>query len=1095
MRKKTEEVSEEGQREAKFPMPSEFMRERRPELFSDSVGLEELILERSRLEYHLHSLTSRSEEKQFEHYCRQLCEKLICPNLRPQTGPTGGGDSKVDSDTHAVATSIAERWYVGQADEKGEALYAFAFSAMRDWARKLKADVASIVSTGRPYTRIYFVSNQLIPDKRKGKAEDELSRKHGIPVTVLDGTWLVDKTLSAKHTDIAVATLGIGDFERMRSKNIGTKDFGRAKRLQELEAQIIDPQRYGPAHYQLVEDCIEAALLDRGLGSPRDEVSGRFERAIRLAGKFGVRVQLLRAKYLEIWTNYWWFDDLTALRKGFLDLTSEFLEDATVWDIDYLVNLAIAVRSSCRVDGFEPSQAHQVAVKCVVDALEVLAARKGQPTQAAWARTLLLFLRLLDELRAPDRARLYAQFRQILKDVTFLPEYPIDSLLNWLAVLLEVAPMDTDLARIAEDVANVKSTRAGVAAKVEVRVNLAINHLERDEPYEAISQLGKAQSALRQYRSIDDQAWLWRLCARAYRKAGLAWAARSTLVCATNTVFNDFLHEGELSPRAVAHAYDLMWRDIELGNIPTALQWLDLWGTLHRSLKFQDGPDPREGMPIQAAFALAALRSNDKELDGLAALPEIFRAFSLPFPTDAALTALGYEADVAANAKTTEEDVLRMAALLLKQPLAMSLNRQVEWRLGETIELRSEVLGTTIRVVVEAAPDPLMFAEGFLGFFEAMLATGFDRGLCAHRDEIQLSITTGQGDPLSWSLTEDECGESHFSIGVAGDATAVGVQNPEVWVRLAMDIVLQLFHLSDATGVKQLFGPGDGGLDRAASLTNVPLMLSNLLGSRYPSGRSWIDTALARLNEPHTPYPKKRIVPLADVLPTVELSMEEAKAEPPYIAHSKLATSGLINLRLWDRAKWRGMFYAIPEGASPVLGLLFENAEAGTKIFRGWRKRLGERDENDQLQIATLLGIDKKNPWHYRGVVSSSFAEVGRGEGKIFASPARLLTMEPPDDVNRQRFLKALEQFGQYLVAPVSVGPDGPVFDFEVGIEKRRFDSVPAWTVGLNNQLAMGMLSSDKPIIPAEQTSPPCAELFGMMRSSSMGSVRRTRPE
>lgn len=687
MNKNVDTPDEANHPQTMFPMPSEFMRERRPELFSDSVGVENLILERSRLEYHLHSLTSRSEEKQFEHYCRQLCEKLICPNLRPQTGPTGGGDSKVDSDTYAVATTIAERWYVGHADEKGEAFYAFAFSAMRDWARKLKADVASIVSTGRPYTRIYFVSNQLIPDKRKGKAEDELSRKYGIPVTIFDGTWLVDKTLSAKHTDIAVATLGIGDFERMRSKNIGTKDFGRAKRLQELETQIVDPQRYGPARYQLVEDCIEAALLDRGLGSPRDEVSGRFERAIRLAEKFGASAQLLRAKYLETWTNYWWFDDLAALRKGFLDLTSEFLEDATVWDIDYLVNLVIAVRGSCRVDGFEPSQAHQAAVKRIVDALEILAARKGQPTQAAWARTLLMFLKVTNDAQDSDRARLYAQFRQILRDVKSLPEYPIDSLLNWLVVLLEVAPMDNELARIAEDVANVKSTRAGVAAKVEVRVNLAINHLERDEPYEAISQLGQAQSALRQYRSIDDQAWLWRLCSHAYKKAGLKWAARSTLVCATNTVFNDLLHEGELSPRAVCHAYDLMWRDIELGNIPTALQWLDLWGTLHRALKLQDGPDPREGMPVQAAFALAALRSNDAELADLAALPEIFRAFNLPFSTDAALTALGYEADVAANAKTTEEDVLRTAALLLKQPLATSLDRQVEWRLGETVAL------------------------------------------------------------------------------------------------------------------------------------------------------------------------------------------------------------------------------------------------------------------------------------------------------------------------------------------------------------------------------------------------------------------------
>lgn len=386
-----------------------------------------------------------------------------------------------------------------------------------------------------------------------------------------------------------------------------------------------------------------------------------------------------------------------------------------------------------------------------------------------------------------------------------------------------------------------------------------------------------------------------------------------------------------------------------------------------------------------------------------------------------------------------------------------------------------------------------MFAEGFLGFFEALLATGLDRGLCAHRDEIRLSITAGQGEPLSWSLIEDECGENNLSISVAGDAAGVGVQNPDAWVRLAMAIVLQLFHLSDAKAAKQLFGPGDGGLDRAASLVHVPLMLSNLLGDRYPSSRSWIDTALVRLDKQHVLYPKKRAVPLIDVLPVVELSKEETEAQPSYVAHSKLATSGLINLRLWDRAKWRGMLYAIYEDSPPVLGLFFENAEAGTKIFRGWRKRLGERDGNEQLQIATLLGIDKKNPWHYRGLVSSSFAAVGRGEGMIFTSPTRLLPMEPPDDVNRQRFLKALGQFGQYLVAPVSVGSDGPVFDFDVGIKKRRFDSVPAWTVGLNNQLAMGLLSTDKPVIPAEKTNPPCAEIFGMMRSSSMGSIRRTR--
>ena len=66
----------------RLPAPSEFMRGRRPELFSDSTERSELVLEPSRLEYHLDSMTARSEEKQFEHYCRQLCAREICPSLR-----------------------------------------------------------------------------------------------------------------------------------------------------------------------------------------------------------------------------------------------------------------------------------------------------------------------------------------------------------------------------------------------------------------------------------------------------------------------------------------------------------------------------------------------------------------------------------------------------------------------------------------------------------------------------------------------------------------------------------------------------------------------------------------------------------------------------------------------------------------------------------------------------------------------------------------------------------------------------------------------------------------------------------------------------
>ena len=47
------------------------------------------------LEYHLESLTQRNQAHVFEIFCRKLCERAIARNLRPQTGPDGGGDSRL----------------------------------------------------------------------------------------------------------------------------------------------------------------------------------------------------------------------------------------------------------------------------------------------------------------------------------------------------------------------------------------------------------------------------------------------------------------------------------------------------------------------------------------------------------------------------------------------------------------------------------------------------------------------------------------------------------------------------------------------------------------------------------------------------------------------------------------------------------------------------------------------------------------------------------------------------------------------------------------------------------------------------------------
>jgi len=61
------------------------MRRLRPEFYSDSADRVSYLLDAKMLEYCLESITSRNEMHDFEIFCRKLCERMICPNLKPST--------------------------------------------------------------------------------------------------------------------------------------------------------------------------------------------------------------------------------------------------------------------------------------------------------------------------------------------------------------------------------------------------------------------------------------------------------------------------------------------------------------------------------------------------------------------------------------------------------------------------------------------------------------------------------------------------------------------------------------------------------------------------------------------------------------------------------------------------------------------------------------------------------------------------------------------------------------------------------------------------------------------------------------------------
>ena len=64
------------------------------------------------------------------------------------------------------------------------------------------------------------------------------------------------------------------------------------------------------------------------------------------------------------------------------------------------------------------------------------------------------------------------------------------------------------------------------------------------------------------------------------------------------------------------------------------------------------------------------------------------------------------------------------------------------------------------------------------------------------------------------------------------------------------------------------------------------------------------------------------------------------------MTHRDRRVLSLINVELWNKAKWTGTGYITSENpaALPFLLLMFDNPEAAVDIFTGWRDLLGPED-------------------------------------------------------------------------------------------------------------------------------------------------------
>ena len=348
----------------------------------------------------------------------------------------------------------------------------------------------------------------------------------------------------------------------------GPLDAERQRDLEELDRLIQDSSRYQGSTYQLAEDCLQAALLARGLGLPRLEIDGRFDRAKRIARNRDNMRQLFRILYQRAWTANWWFDDFAELDRLYKAAEPLVIDSDWVWDLEKLVNLW-QVGTAWRLvkktlDGDAIWANHTSKLR---EALRRHASNSAKPTSALWARTEVVLMDLTDAaIQRDSLPSVLSSIMEILKEAETHPDYPIEPVVQIVQELGRIVGGEKNYDEFFEKIIQFQAKRVGKAEEGRMRLERGYQKLKAGNFYDAIDQFAKAQSLLAQNEHKGEFVRAVAGTALGYESAGLLWAARASLVAALDRTLYEYFKEGQIASQALPLLRKLVWVEIQLGR-------------------------------------------------------------------------------------------------------------------------------------------------------------------------------------------------------------------------------------------------------------------------------------------------------------------------------------------------------------------------------------------------------------------------------------------------------------------------------------------------------------------------------------------------
>ena len=1049
--------------------PSEFMRQLRPEYYSDTEDRTTYQLDSTTLEYHLDTITARNQTHEFEIFCRKLCERTICPHLKPATGPEGGGDSKADTETVPVAEEIALLTYVGEPSSSQER-WAFAFSAKKKWSEKVRNDVAGIVETERGYQKIYFVTAQFARAKDRARIEDELSNKYGVTVTILDRSWIVDQVVDCDRKELAFNYLGVGQ-EVVDTHRLGPSDYSRARQLEDIEKVIDDPDAFTGMEMQRVTEALIAAKLSRNLERPRPETDGRFVRAVRLAERDGTFRQKLAAHYEIIWTAFWWFDDIPYLNDNYDAFEALVIDTDQAKNLELLCNLAQLLFNSVIHQHLSSDEAKlNDRIARLTARLRSMAADAARPNNALEAQASLLVIQVNQAALSQDHkglSPLWPQFSQVLKQARGLGEFYVERLIQLVEVFGNIAGSDPDYKQLVDDMASFVSERTGEAQGALILLKRA-QQLDFENNFEMIRLLGKAARQLTKKEYAESLIEALQLLSMAYRSAGLLWAARASCIFAIASICIEAEEDNDLPASIVPTVMMLAWIAVELRHIPDAVEAIRLALGCASSLPLDDSSQEllaKRLTEFDLILGSQLLTISVKELQQLTQLPDVLGGLGLYQSRNSLLYVLGHEGTLRDEGvipkEETEEGAAEFFMLLASQPASSNPHGPIILNGTKSQCYVSRVQGVRVEVHHQCSESSILAAEAVVGSIEALFATAVDLDVVAHTERFAITI-----DESSEYLAPD------FNIN-ADDMSATILWPADMFpaeyahqnivqkmlVGLAAAILSATCYSEDFEKTVECLFENEAVLDRIGMIIVIGNSRQRIFGRQLSRLSDWTEMVTSAFELKSSRPVINRLDP-TPVGKNGDASSDEGLDAPPIPTdHRDLGVRSVIDVHLWNRAGWSGAAFA-DWGASypPAIALMFTNEEAARKIFERWHERFGSTDKNEDIYLAVVRGISADYPAHYRVLITSRISpEEAEGKGKLFFMTSRIQTMHAESDANLNRFLNAYSRAGAYLLVPAVLKAGVPEFVTELAVLKRKLSVKAASEVNQHDLEAMAL--------------------------------------